>query len=130
SGAGTNQTKPGEFLVVVLEVMGEDDAAIVFCGAASSDGRATLIAAGERLAHAASRIFRRHAFDARVSEEETFALSKSHGMRSDGADGIERRAWTANEAMLNREDNFRDYAEVAADEEVIDPDNRTCEGVF
>jgi hypothetical protein len=51
-------------------------------------------------------------------------------MRGYGTDGIKRRTGTANEAMLNREDNFRDYAEVAADEEVIDPDNGTCEGVF
>jgi hypothetical protein len=51
-------------------------------------------------------------------------------MRGDGTDGIKRRAWTTDKAVLNREDNFRDYAEVAADEEVIDPDNGTCEGVF
>ena len=126
----TQQNKAGEILGVVLDVISEDDAAIVFGGAAAGDGRATPIAAGERFAHAASCIFRRHAFDARVGEEETFALSKSHGMRGYGTDGIKRRTGTANEAMLNREDNFRDYAEVAADKEVIDPDNGTCEGVF
>jgi len=102
----------------------------VFGGAAAGDGRATPIAAGERFAHAASRIFRRHAFDARVGEKETFALSKSHRVRGDGTDGIKRRAWAADEAVLNREDNFRHYGEVVADEEVIDPDYGTREGVF
>ena len=65
-----------------------------------------------------------------MSDEEAFTLGESHGVRGDGTDGVERRAGTADEAMLNGKDGFRDDSEIALQEEVIDSDNGTREGVF
>ena len=65
-----------------------------------------------------------------MSEEETFALSESHGMRGDGADGIERRAGAADEVMLDGEDCFGGDGQSAFQEEIVNADDRSRERVF
>jgi hypothetical protein len=65
-----------------------------------------------------------------MSDEKSFALSERHRMGSDRTDGIERRARAANESMLNREDSLRNHSEIAAEEEVIDPNDGTRERIF
>jgi hypothetical protein len=51
-----------------------------------------------------------------MSDEKTLALSKSHRMGSHGTDGIKGRTRAADEAMLNRENSFRNHPETASKE--------------
>ena len=102
----------------------------MFGGAAAGDGSGSFVAAGEDFADAAGSVFGWNALEARVSHKKAFALRESHGMRGDGTDGIERRTGAANESMLNREDSLRDHPEIAGEQEVVDTDDGTGEGIF
>ncbi len=86
----------------------------MFSGAAAGDGCGSFVAPRKDFAHTAGCVFGGNAPETRMSDEKTFALSKSHGMGSHGTDGIEGRARAAYEAMLNREDSFRNHPETAS----------------
>jgi hypothetical protein len=51
-------------------------------------------------------------------------------VRGHGTNGIERRARTTDEAVLNGQNGFGDDGEMAGEEEVIDSDDRAGESVF
>lgn len=124
------QDKAGEIFGVVLNAGHENAAAVMSCGAASGDGRAAFISVGNGFTHASCRILRGDTLEFRMSGEEMLALGKSHGMGCDGAEIAERRAWAADEMMLDREDSLGGDGESAVEEEVVDADNGSGESVF
>jgi hypothetical protein len=127
---GEEQDEAGEIFGVVLDVGGEDDAGVVFGGAAAGYSCGSFFAAGQGLADAASGVFCGDALEVRMRGEETFALCQGHGMGGYRADGIERGAWAADEVMLDREDGFGGYGEGAFQKEIVNADDRACERVF
>lgn len=82
-GGRTKQDKASEIFGVVLDIGGEDDAAVVFGGAAAGDGRGSFVAAGEDFADAAGGVFGGNALEVRMRDEEMFALGEGHGMGGD-----------------------------------------------
>ena len=68
------EDKAGEVLGVVLDGGGQDDAAVVFGGAAAGDGCGSFVTAGEDFANAAGSVFGGDALEAGMGDEETFAL--------------------------------------------------------
>jgi hypothetical protein len=56
------KNKACEIFRVVLDIGGEDDAAVVFGGATSGDGGSGLVTTGENFADAASSVFGGDAF--------------------------------------------------------------------
>jgi hypothetical protein len=129
-GGGPQQNEAGEILWVVLDVGGQDDARIVFGGAAASNGCARFVAAGQGFADAAGGVFSGDALEMRMCGEEALALGESHGMRGYGANGTEGRAGAADKVMLNGKYGFGGDGEGAFEEEIVDADDWTGEGVF
>lgn len=113
-----------------MNVFGENDAAIDGSGAAGGDSCEGFIAASEDFADTACSIFRWDAFYVGVREKKLFALRESYGMRRNGAKIGESGARTADELMLNVKDGFRDHAEVAFEEKIVNADDGACECVF
>jgi len=103
---GTEQDEAGEIFWVVLDVGGEDNAGVMFGGAAAGDGCGRFVAASEGFANAAGGVFGGDALEVRMCGEETFALRESHGMRGHGADGIEGGAGAADQVVFDGEDGF------------------------
>ena len=129
-GGGAEEHEAGEILGVVLDVGSEDDAGVVFSGAAARYGCAGFVAASQGFADAAGGVFGGDSLQVRMGDEEAFALSESHGMTRDGADRIERGAGAADEVMLDGEDGFGSDVEGAFEEKIVDADNWAGEGVF
>jgi len=65
-----------------------------------------------------------------MRREKTFALGESHGMTRDGTNRVKRRAGAADQVVLDGENGFRSNSEGAFEEEIVDADNGTGEGVF
>jgi hypothetical protein len=124
------QNKASEILVVVLDVGSEDDAAVVFRGAAAGDGCGGFVAAGQGFADAAGSVFGRDALEMGMRGEEAFALRERHGMTRDGAEVAERGAGATDKAMLNWEDSFRNHTEIAGKEQVVDANDRARKGIL
>ena len=127
---GSQKKKAGEIFCIVLEIGGEDYAGVVFGGAAAGDGGGRFVTASEDFADAAGGVFGGDAFDVGMGEEEAFALREGHGMRSDGANVVERSAWASDEVMFDGEDGFGGDGEGAFEEEIVDTNYRAGEGVF
>lgn len=66
----------------------------------------------------------------RMGEKELFALSERDGMRGNGAKTSEGGTRTPDKLMLNVKDGFRDHAQVALNEQVVNADDGASEGVF
>ena len=79
------QNEAREVFGIVVNVFGEDDAALDRGSAARGDTRERFVAAGDDFADAAGGVFRRNALQIGVREEEFFALCKRDGMGGDGA---------------------------------------------
>ena len=79
------QNEAGEVFGIVVNVFGEDGAAVDRGSAARGDARERFVTAGDDFADAAGGVFRRNAFQIGMCEEEFFALCKRNGMRGDGA---------------------------------------------
>jgi len=129
-GGGTQQDKASEILGVILDVVGENDAAVVFGGAAACDGGGCFITTGEDFADAAGGVFCGNAFEMRMGDEKTFALGESHGMRGNGTDGLESGAGAGDEAMLDGKNGFRNDREMAGEEQIVDADDGARQGIF
>jgi hypothetical protein len=127
---GAKEDEPGEIFSVVLDVGGEDDAAVVFGGAATGDGCVGFVAAGKSLAHAAGSVFGGNALEVRMRREETFALSESHGMTRDRTNRVQSRAGAADQVVLDGENGLRSDGEGALQEQVVDTHDWPREGVF
>ena len=102
----------------------------MFGGTAAGDGCGGFVATREGFADAAGGVFGGNAFEAGMSDEETFALGESHGMGGYGADGIEHGAGAADEVMFDGEDGFGSDGEGAFQEEIVDADDRAGKRVF
>ena len=127
---GAEQEEAGEIFGVVLDIRSEDDARVVFRGAAPGDTCAALITAVDGFAHASGGVFGGNALEMRMCGEEALALSQRHGVRSHGTKAIERRARTADEMMLDGQDGFRRDGESALEQKVVNADDGSCERVF
>jgi hypothetical protein len=127
---GAEEDEASEIFGVVLKAGGENDAVVVFGGAAAGDGCGSFVAAGEGFADAAGGVFGGDALEMRMCDEESFALREGHGMRGDGADVAECGAGAADEVMLDGEDGFGDDGEGTFEEEIVDADDWTRERVF
>src|SRR5580658_1266269 len=121
-GGGAEQEKAGEIFGVVLKVGGENDAGIVFGGAATGDGGGGFVAASENFANAAGGVFGGDAFHVRMGDEEAFALGEGHGVARDGANFVEGGAGAADEMVLDGEDGFGGDGESAFEKEIVDAD--------
>jgi hypothetical protein len=115
-GGGAEQKKSSEILGVVLNAGGENYASIMLRGTARSDGRASFVSPGDSLAHASRRVFRRNALEVRMLDKKAFALGESHGMRSDGAEAIERGSGTTDEVMCDGQNGLGGDGESAFEE--------------
>lgn len=73
-GCRTQQDEAGEIFWVVLDVGGQDDAGVVFGGAAACDGGARFVAAGQGFADAACGVFGGDALEVRMHGEKALAL--------------------------------------------------------
>lgn len=127
---GTQQKKASEIFHIVLNAGYENDAAVVFRGAASGDGRGSFIAAGDHFAHASGGIFRGDALQTRMRNKKTLALGQGHGVGSDGAEIVERRAAAADEVMLDWQDGLRGDSEGAFEKKIVNADDRAGQSVF
>ena len=74
-GGGTEQEKAGEIFGIVLDASEENDATVMFGGAAASDGGGAFVTAREGFADAAGGVFGGDALEVRMRYEETLALS-------------------------------------------------------
>ena len=82
---GDEQNEASEVFGIVVNVFGEDDAAVDGGSAARGDACERFVAAGDDFADATGGVFRRDALQIGMREEEFFALCKRDGMRGDGA---------------------------------------------
>jgi len=102
----------------------------MFGGAAASDAGGGFVAARDGLADTASGVFSGDALEMRVGEKELLALGESHGMRSNRSNVVERRSRAPDEVMFNGQDGFRDDAEIAIEQEIVNPHDGAGERVF
>ncbi len=129
-GGAAEQEKTGEIFVVVLDSLGENDAAIMFGGAASGDARATFVAARDRFAHASGRVFRGNTLQVRMGRKKALALGQSHGVGSDRMEAAERRAGATDEVMFDAEDGLGGDREGAFEKQIVDADDGPGERIF
>lgn len=130
AGGGAEQEEAGEIFGIVLNAGQENDAAVMFRGAAPGDTCAALITAVDGFAHASGCVFGGNALEMRMRGKETLALSQRHGVRSHGTKAIECRARTADEMMLDGQDGFRRDGESALEQKIVNADDGSCERVF
>ncbi len=79
------QNEAREIFGIVVNVFGEDGAAVDRGSAARGDTRERFVTAGDDFADATRGVFRRNALQIGMREEEFFALCKRDGMGGDGA---------------------------------------------
>ena len=124
------QNETREIFRIVVNVFGENDAAVDGGGAAGGDSGKRFVAAGDDFADAAGGVFGGDAFQAGMGEEKFFALRERDGMRGDGAKIGERCAGASDELMFDVKNRFRNDAQIAFNEQIVHADDGAGERVF
>ena len=122
--------KPGKVFGVVLDILGKNHATIMFGSAASSNRRTGFIAASESFPDTSGGVFCGHALQIRMRGEKTLALREGHRMRGHGAESLQGGTRATDEMVFDGENGFRDDAEIAFEQEIVNAHDRAGERIF
>src|SRR5206468_13041931 len=100
------QHKTREIFWIILDIFGKDNTAVLLGGTPASDTSIRFVTTSEDFANASGGIFRRNTLQVRMREEEAFALSERHWMRSHGTKISERPAGTSDQLMFNSKNSL------------------------